>query len=387
VIRLPAQPARAALLVAALAHPALAAPPEPAPVPPPPVVEAPAAWIAPEFAPPPEPGPPPGPDTPQGWLDLGHSLLAETALWPVVRLDRFFSDEREVDLDRPRSFVRLRNDLRLEDTGRVAYGISLRADLTVPSLDRRLRRLRLTISGERAGPLDGGLGPVGPVGPDDPDGLPVEPGGQATAGLRYLILDDLFSQTDAQAGVLTRLPPGVYVRLRYRRQVPLGEVLLARGSASGFWQTDTGWGTREDLDLERSLRPRLLLRLANTVTVTEQSRGWEWGSELSLIAALSPRAAASLGGAALGASDAGAAVETWRLLARYRRDVLRRWLFVELEPEGLWIRPPGGGRRRILAFTLRLEVQFDGSTRAGLGARGPGPWSATDGPPRGEGPR
>jgi hypothetical protein len=341
------------------------------------VVEAPAAWTAPEFAPPPEPGPPPGPETPQGWLDLGHSLLAETALWPVVRLDRFFSDEREVDLDRPRSFVRLRNDLRLEDTGRVAYGVSLRADLTVPSLDRRLRRLRLTISGERAEPLEGGLGPGGPGGSE---GLPAEPGGQASAGLRYLILDDLFTQTDAQAGVLTRLPPGVYARLRYRRQVPLGELLLARASASGFWQTDTGWGTREDLDLERRLSHRLLLRLANTGTVTERSRGLEWGSELSLLAAVSPRSAASLGAAALGASDAGAVVETWRLLARYRRDVLRRWIFVELEPEARWIRPAGGGRRRVLALTLRLELQFDGSTRAGLAARGPGPVAGPGGP-------
>jgi hypothetical protein len=302
---------------------------------------------------------PPGHPT---WVDSGHSAVAEGFLWSVDRLDHFFADEREVDLPRPRSFVRWRNEVEARDDGTFAASTAVRAELLFPSLDRRLRALRLTISGGTNDALDQLISGQAPA----PDAAR-----RPTAGLRLPIFDALFTQTDLQAGLLFSLPIGWYTRLRLRHVQPVEDVLLARFALSGFWQTPTGWGTRQDVELERQLLSWLLLRLDGTGTVTQRSRGWEWASELSLLAAAGSRTAVFLGGGPAGATQAGPVVETWRAHTRVRRDVLRRWIFVELEPAVAWQRPPGGGRDRTRSIILRLEIQFDAAMYPGPGTTPP----------------
>lgn len=360
----PPRPASAEPAAAPPATPADPADPPLDPSPAPPTDPAPLAPASPGQAeapapPPPEVGaqaPPPAPHEPRAgaWFDEGHALVSEGLAWSVERLDRFFADEREVDLPRARSFLRWRNELTLRDDGSVAASTGVRGELRFPALSRRLSALRLTIAAgtteivERALPGE----PAPPTATERP-----------SAGLRLALLDTLLTQTDLQAGLLFRLPIGWYTRLRLRRVQPIDGVLLARMALSGFWQTDTGWGTRQDLDLERPLLPWLLVRLGSTGTLTERSRGWEWGSELAFLAAATPRIALLLGGGALGASQAGPVVETWLVHARVRRDVLRRWLFLEVEPGVSWKRPPGGGRQRVRSVILRLEIQFGAQER------------------------
>lgn len=289
------------------------------------------------------------------WYDASHAAVTEGLLWSVERLDQFFSDERQVDLPRSRSFVRWRNDLELTDGGAVSFRTGLRAELRIASLDRRLQALRLTISGGTTDALDR----LVPSDAPSPDAA-----GQPAAGLKLFLLDRLLTQSDVQAGLLFTLPVGWYTRLVVRHVEPVDGWFVARFALSTFWQTPTGFGTRQDADLERQLARWLLLRLANSGTVTERSRGWEWSSELALLAAVGQRTALFLGAGALGATDAGAVVETYRVHGRVRRDVLRRWLFLEVEPGVEWRRPTGGGRQRERSVILRLEVQFDAATRA-----------------------
>jgi hypothetical protein len=278
----------------------------------------------------------------------------------VTQLDRFFADEREVDLPRARSFVRWRNDLRVRDDGALSASTDVRVEVQLPSLNRRLRHLRLSVTSSTAGTADRRL-----AGESPPDALDA-----TSAGLRLSFPQSALASLDAQAGLLFSLPVGWYSRVRLRHLRPLDASLLARDALAVFWQTNTGYGTRQDASLERPLGPWLLARLGGTGILTERSRGWEWNLDLSLLAALGPRTALSLSGGALGSTRAGLVVEKWRAGARLRRDVVRRWIYLELEPEAEWTRPPGGGRRRLRAVVLRLEVQFDAST---LETPGPGP--------------
>jgi hypothetical protein len=301
--------------------------------------------------------PAPAEPPPSSWVDEGHALVTEGLLWSVERLDQFFADEREVDLPRARSFVRWRNDLWLGDDGTARLTTGVRAELRLPSLDRRLASLRLTVSGGTAEVFDrfGATGTPAPA-PDAP--------GQPSAGLKLSLFEALLTQSDAQAGALFSWPVGWYLRLRLRHVQPVEGVLVARLALSGFWQTPTGFGTRQDLTLERPLAPWLLLRLASSGTITERSRGWEWGSELALLATAGERTALLLGGGPGGAARLGPSVEVWRIHARARRDVLRRWLFLELEPAVAFTRPAGGGpRHRDRSVILRLEAHFDAATR------------------------
>jgi hypothetical protein len=355
-----------AALALAMTGPALAAAPPRAAAPP---ADAPStmAFPSPDLSvPEPEPGdtfadPPPvawprlvelrSPEA--TWLDEGHSFIERTIFWPFVQADHFFADDRAVDADLATSYVRWRNDLRLHRDGRVDYQTALRMNLAFPYLARRLDKLRITVAGQSADALDRLL----------PGDTPVAgPTGQISAGLGLTFLESLRSQSDAQVGLLFDFPLGWYVRLRFRHAHELGSLGLGRASLSGFWQTNTGWGTREELSLERLLQPWLVARLASGATLTEKSRGLEWGAEAALLATVGPSTALGLAGGPSGATQTGV-IEVWQATARARRDVFRRWLFLELAPQITWTYQPGGGQRRDELILLRLEVQFQ-ETRA-----------------------
>ena len=98
-----------------------AAPPQVPPVPPPVVP-------VPEVERPPRPddvfsGRPVPPTEEQlssehSWFDAGHAYVGRVFFAPVVRLDRFFSDETDLDPERAQSFARLRGALRIRQDGR-----------------------------------------------------------------------------------------------------------------------------------------------------------------------------------------------------------------------------------------------------------------------------
>jgi hypothetical protein len=329
--------------------------------------------------PPPSPAAPPVPaltpePTPEerNWIDASHRFLSRGFLWAVIRFDRFFADERDVDLPRTRSFVRWRNTLAIRAGGRASYLPDIRAEAVIPSLDRRLDQLRLRLAVATTPPeaVDPLLPPI--LRPPD---VPNRP----HAGLVLSPFRSLWAQTDFQTGALLQHPLGWYARTRFRRVQPIGEAMVARLALAGFWQTDLGLGARQELSLEHPVSPRLLLRLSGSSMVAQRSRGWEWSSELALLTAAWPRTALSLSGAALGATRAGPGVEVWRVQARARHDVFRRWIFLEVAPESVWTRGARGHLRRVSAVIVRLEVQFDASSEPGPGSRATG--AAVEQPP------
>ncbi|MFY3745348.1 hypothetical protein ACOQFB_15660 [Anaeromyxobacter sp. Red801] len=378
--------ALAAALLAAVAAPATAAePPEPdappaaapstpapsTPAPPAPEATAPAAptpsppaEAGPETTPAPPPDPSvapkdtsPPPYAEDTWLDVGHAFLEERLFAPVLVLDRFFSDERDLEAERARSFLRVRNALRVHQYGTPAYALDVRAVLRLPGLNRRLERLRLVIVGQAEDVVNGfypELTGATPLGPNQQ--------GAANAELRYGAWDGLYSHVDLGTGLLLELPVGAFGRVRYRASVPLGRWVLGRMALAGFWRTDTRLGTSLDASVERPLRSIALVRLAGTSRLTQRSRGIEWGSELAGLRALGPRTAVSLAASVEGATDAPTDVDRYRVYGRFRRDLYRRWIFYELEPEVAWPwEAERGGRFREFAITFRLEVQLQGS--------------------------
>lgn len=336
----PPAPAPSAPSAAEPAAPAEPAPPEPPPPDP--------------SVPPRDPSPPPyAEDT---WLDVGHAFLEQRMFAPVLRLDRFFSDERELEAERARSFLRVRNALRIHQHGTPAYALDVRASLRFPGLNRQLERLRLVIAGQAEDAVSAFY--------PEPTGEPLGPNqvGAANAELRYGAWDGLYSHVDLGAGLLLRLPVGAFTRLRYRASVPLGRWLLGRTALAGFWRTDTRFGTSLDASVERPVRYVALVRLSGAARLTQRSRGVEWGAELAGLRALGPRTAVSLAAGLDGATDAPADVDRYRVYARFRRDLFRRWIFYELEPEVAWPwQAERGGRFRELAITFRLEVQLQGN--------------------------
>jgi hypothetical protein len=133
---------------------------------------------------------------------------------------------------------------------------------------------------------------------------------------------------------------------------------------SGFWRTDTRFGTSGALELERPFGRRLAGRLSGGTSLTEESAGVEWSSEAALLAAIGPRSGAVLAGGPSGATGHEVGIDRWRVYVRIRSDVYRRWIFVEAEPEVTWPWTKERGRYAAFGLAFRLEVQFHGTEPA-----------------------
>lgn len=335
-----------------------------------------------------------------GWLDVGHAFVENRIFAPVLRIDRFFSDERDLESERARSFIRLRQELRMsEQFGTPSYTITASANLKLPGINKQLRRLQVEIAGQTRdafttlfpGERSAGAGPADVVAGETTNF------GTADAGLGYRLFESVASglatHGDLGAGVMLQLPPGVYGRARLRFAEQLGKALLARQALTGFWRTDTLFGSTLSADLERPL-PAItgdaLARLSGSTTITQRSRGYEWTGDVSLLATLKARIGAQLGFGINGATGAPVDVDNYRVYLRLRRDVFRRWIFLELSPEYGWPWTPERSRHAVWAVAFRVEVQFQGNEAppapAPSPANAPAPPEPKDAPsaPRGE---
>lgn len=288
----------------------------------------------------------------ENWLDEGHAFLAERLFAPVLVFDRFFSDESVLDAERSRSFLRWRNELRVERGTTPIYTTNLRADLRFPALNRALERVRLVLEGQTRDTIAA----LFPGEGEEVD----EALGTGGAELRIRLWEGLLTHGDLGAGVLLQMPPGAFTRARLRWAIPAGELFLTRLVTSGFWRTDTHFGTSIDVSFERGIKRTALLRLAGQTQLTQESRGVEWSTELAALRAFTRTVAGSVGVGMLGATRSHPAVDRYRVATRLRTDVYRRWLFVEVEPEVYWPWSPAGGRDTAYAVTFRVEVQFRG---------------------------
>ncbi len=292
---------------------------------------------------------------------MGHAFIEQRIFAPVLRLDRFFSDERDLEAERSRSFLRWRSEVNADATrGMPVFTTGLHASLRFPGLNKRLERLRLVIVGQTRNTI-AALFPPEPGA--DTAREPEETTGTADAELRVRLWETLASHGDLGAGFLFRLPPGAFGRMRLRFVLPVKKIVLTRYVATGFWRTDTHFGTSAAVEAERPLGHMVLARLGGNATLTQRSKGVEWISEMAFLASPDGRSAIQTGATVNGATKATLPLDRLRVYVRLRRDFYRRWLFFELEPNVYWRLLAGTGREPVWGVTLRLEVQFQGNER------------------------
>jgi hypothetical protein len=312
---------------------------------------------------PPAGSPPPATDNIAGsvatvadntWVDRLHSLVERDLFESVVWFDRFFGDEWVELTERPESFLRWRNDFRWDEEERFTVRSTVRASLRLPRLKKRWR---IVVSGETQGDAN-------TVTPEDPGNPGLDPGSRVRTGsteLFYEILRTPRSTLDAGVGARVKIPPDAFLRTRFQHARPITPAILGRFTAIAFWSVRDGFGESNQVDLERPLAPSTLLRWSNSMTITEESNGWTWGTELSLRHKLSPKSAVTFAGGVSGTTRPAWIAQKYRILARYRRSVYRKWLFLEGEPDINWPRKEDGSRKPVLGGTLRVEILFTGT--------------------------
>lgn len=294
---------------------------------------------------------------PLTFLDVAHSSIERNFLKEVIWFDDFFGSPRTEETRETRYVLRWKNSLRWDEGGRFRFRTSLRANIRLPRISERTR---IIISGENEA--------------EPPTGLPEDPGNPGfdqtlqntrlvNTEIRYIILKRPLTNLFLGAGVRIKLPFESFVRSRFQHTRPLGPSTLVRFGETLFWKDAEGFGETTEIDLERRLGKKMLLRWANSGTLSEERQGLEWGTGLSLQWAFSTRNVITPGGSISGRTRPSAVIEGYRVSLAFRRNVHKDWLFFELEPEITWSRTDAGGYPPAYASTFRIEVLFQGSDR------------------------
>jgi len=300
------------------------------------------------------------------WVDRTHSWVERDLFAVAVWFDRFFGDERMVVIERPEAYLRWKSELRWDEEEQYSFRSSVRASLSLPRLKRRWH---LVFTSESQGDPNAVI-------PEDPGNPGLNPASQVRTSSTELIYD-IFRTTrsvlDAGIGVQVKLPPNAFVRTRFQYARPLALDTLGRLAVTAYWDAQKGFGESNQVDLERWLAPPTLLRWSNSFTIEENGYGWAWGTDLSLLHTFSPKSAITFSGGASGSTRPAWIAQNYRVLARYRRNVWRKWLFLEGEPEIHWPRLEDGTRKPLWSATLRAEIAFFGSVLTPQKGGGSGP--------------
>jgi hypothetical protein len=297
-------------------------------------------------------------------IDTAHARLERSILNQAIRFDNFFGDVHTDNLRQTKFELRWRNSFRIEHAWDVTNGTSIRANFVLSKISERLR---LVIAGE-----------------DEPNqtqqALPKDPGNPgfdrttpsahfANTELRYELVQKPDVNLFLGAGVRIALPFEVFVRSRFQYTYHLSDITLMRTAETFFAKNTDLLGETTEFSIERLFGKSTIVRWASAGTASEEIEGIEWGTELSLLQELSPKSAFTLTGGLYGVSSTAGLVSNYRILARYRRNFLRDWLFYELEPEVNWPRDQWGSYSPVYAFTFRFEVVFQGAAadRVGTG--------------------
>ena len=128
---------------------------------------------------------------------------------------------------------------------------------------------------------------------------------------------------------------------------------------TAFWRGDGGLGTTTSLDLERLLSPSRHLRWRSVGTVSEEARGLDWKSTLTLYQYLGRSRAFAYQAEIDGETDAPVTVEDVGLRIIYRQSVARPWLFGEIQGLVRWPRDePSQSRRASFGIGIGFELLF-----------------------------
>ncbi len=246
------------------------------------------------------------------WVDSSHAYATDQAQALTEWMDDFFGDPN-YDIEKADSLVRLEwvNDWDEEENYNTK--LRLRGKLQLPRISKRLN---LVFSGEDGDALS----------EDERDNADL-------VGLLYNVAERKRSRLDLTLGFTADGPrPGV----RYRNQGPITERFRYRYTQRIQYETDDGFYTTGQINLDHALSENNLIRWSNRAIYGEETRGTEWRTRLSLSRRIKPlrkkhHLVISYFGAINGITDP-SYTKNYRLGMLFRRQVYRQYLFAELEP-------------------------------------------------------
>lgn len=279
------------------------------------------------------------------WVDESHAFATDRAQALTEWMDDFFGDPN-YDLDRAESQVRIqwRNSWNEEDDYKTK--LRLRGKLQLPKISQRLN---LVFNGE------------------DGDDIVTDERTEDSAGLLYNVDEHSGSRLDLTlTASSSSLRPGI--RYRVKGQIFPDDDYFYRYTQRVEWEKDEGFYTTGQLNLDYALSSSRLARWSNRVVYGEETEGAEWRSAISL----SKRRKSRLNGnqrvvsyfAAIDGYTDPELIENYTVGVVFRRQIYRKFFFIELEPSYMFRkRFEDDDREGLWNVVLRFEIALEKDLR------------------------
>lgn len=275
------------------------------------------------------------------WYDASHEYVVHYADNIAQWLDGFFGDAR-IEQEASYSTLRLRLEQEWVESENLGADVKLRGKLHLPRFSKRLSLL-FSDPDERTSGDDLILDKQ-----DNPDDV----------ALQYNAREDEYDRLDFKVGLRSSGDPKASVRYRYER--PLLEGLIGRFSEEALYRGGEGYGSKTRFGLDKILSEKRVLKWRGNLDWTEEESGMSWNTGFSLDERLSEKRAVSYYVSASGETQPYGLTTSYGIGLRYRQNVLRPWLFAELQPGYRWIKEDDvSSREGVIGVVVRLEAVFE----------------------------
>jgi hypothetical protein len=179
------------------------------------------------------------------------------------------------------------------------------------------------------------------------------------AGVGYRAYRGRDSRFDLGFGIKLEAPLNPYANARYRHYIygPSGTLLTLRTTA--FVENDEGFGVTQAFDVDKVLTDAYLLRVSNSLRLSEETDGVRWRIRPALYHAIDYRRAMRYEAFVRGETD-GAQPDLYGVGITHRRSAWRDWLFFEFGAELFWSdgERPADRCSACYGATIGVEILF-----------------------------
>ena len=276
------------------------------------------------------------------WIDASHEYATNRAQALAQWMDDFFGAQ-VVDSERADSFVRAIVADDWDELDGHDLKMRLRGQVSLPKISERVD---LFFSGEEA----------------EQTLTEDEREQESDVGVRLNFRDSKRTRIDATLSV--RSGPALLPGVRFRYQQPISDNSWGRVTQRLEYHTDDGYRSRTNFDLNRALDDKRLLRWGGRIRYREDREYWDWNTGVTYRTALEDHSkypsAVEYFIAMSGRNEPNTFATNYRVGVLYRKQFMREFLFVELEPSYNWRRDEYEDERQgVLGIVLRLEVMLD----------------------------
>lgn len=268
-------------------------------------------------------------------------------------VDRIFGRENQYSEYEDQSSGRAGVTLGWDEQDGFEVDTRFRASVNLPQINERFNAtIGRASSDEYLADEAGVFNPaVGAFSDDDP--------AEWFAGLGYRAYRGKDSRFDLGAGVKLESPLNPYANARYRYYIYGPSQTLFTLRTTLFVENDEGFGVTQAFDVDKVLNSAYLLRVSNSLRMSEETDGVRWRVRPALYQAIDYRRAMRYEAFVRGETD-GTEPDLYGVGITHRRSAWRDWLFLEFGMELFWADGPEPSDRcsACVGATIGIEILF-----------------------------